>query len=81
MRKQIEQVVDRFESLSKEKKEKVKVILKKYVNGEIEINEAYKYFVEERLILSSRFKPEDFTAINDKELKNYIKNKIPNISK
>ena len=81
MRKQIEQVVDRFGSLSKEKKEKVKKILKKYVNGEIEINKAYELLVDADLIRTLRdFSPEEISAEDEERLKQYIRNKIFHIS-
>lgn len=80
MRKQIEQVVEKFESLSKEEQEKVKKILEKYVNGEIKINEAYDSLVDEGLITILRVEPEAVTAKDEEELKQYIRNEILHIS-
>jgi hypothetical protein len=50
MRKQIEQAVERIESSSKENQEKIRAILKRYVEGEIGLDEAYYELLEDELI-------------------------------
>jgi hypothetical protein len=50
MRKQIDQAVERIESSSKENQEKIKAILKRYVEGEIGLDEAYYELLEDELI-------------------------------
>ena len=82
MRKQIEQVVENFETLNKEGQRKAKEILKKYLDGEIKINKAYELLVDADLILTFRdFSPEEITADDEERLKQYIRNKIFHIAK
>jgi len=50
MRKQIEQAVERIESSSKVNQEKIKAILKRYVEGEIGLDEAYYELLDDELI-------------------------------
>ncbi len=50
MRKQIEQAVENIGSSSKEKQEKIKAILKRYVEGEIGLDEAYYELLDDELI-------------------------------
>jgi len=50
MRKQIEQAVERTESSSKESQGKIKTILKRYVDGEIGLDEAYYELLDDELI-------------------------------
>ncbi len=50
MRKQIEQVVEKIGSSSKENQEKIKTILKRYVEGEIGLDEAYYELLDDELI-------------------------------
>ena len=82
MRKQIEQVVENFETLNKEGQRKAKEILKKYLDGEIKINKAYELLVDADLIRTFRdFSPEEITADDEERLKQYIRNKIFRIAK
>lgn len=50
MRKQIEQAVDKIESASKVNQEKIRAILKRYVDGEIGLDEAYYELLDDELI-------------------------------
>jgi hypothetical protein len=50
MRKQIEQAVEKMGSSSKGNQEKIKAILKRYVKGEIGLDEAYYELLEDELI-------------------------------
>ncbi|NPV63037.1 MAG: hypothetical protein HPY61_10510 [Methanotrichaceae archaeon] len=51
MLEQIEkQAVDRFPSRSRKEQEQIAVILKKYANGEISLDEAYYELLEDELI-------------------------------
>lgn len=50
MRKQIEQAVEKIGSSSKENQEKIKIILKRYVEGEIGLDEAYYELLDDELI-------------------------------
>ncbi len=50
MRKQIEQAVEKIGSSSKGDQEKIKAILKRYVEGEIGLDEAYYELLEDELI-------------------------------
>jgi len=50
MRKQIEQAVEKIGSSSKGDQEKIKAILKRYVEGEIGLDEAYYELLDGELI-------------------------------
>ncbi len=50
MRKQIEQAVEKIGSSSKGNQEKIKAILKRYVEGEIGLDQAYYELLEDELI-------------------------------
>ncbi len=50
MRKQIEQALEKMDSTSSGNKEKIKAILKRYVEGEIELDEAYYELLDDELI-------------------------------
>jgi hypothetical protein len=50
MRKQIEQAVEKIGSSSKGNQEMIKAILKRYVEGEIGLDEAYYELLEDELI-------------------------------
>jgi hypothetical protein len=50
MKKQIEQAVDRFGSMTKKEQEGVKAILSQYVEGKIGLDEAYCQLLDEELI-------------------------------
>lgn len=50
MRKQIEQAVEKIESSSKGNQEKIRAILKRYVEGEIGLDQAYYELLEDELI-------------------------------
>lgn len=50
MRKQIEQAVEKIGSSSKENQVKIKAILKRYVDGEIEMDQAYYELLDDELI-------------------------------
>lgn len=50
MRKQIEQAVDKIESASKVNQEKIRAILKRYVDGEIGLDEAHYELLDNELI-------------------------------
>lgn len=50
MRKQIEQALEKMDSASSGNKEKIKAILKRYVEGEIGLDEAYYELLDDELI-------------------------------
>ncbi len=50
MQKQIEQALDKFGSLPKGNQEKMRAILKSYVDGEVGLDEAYYELLDQELI-------------------------------
>jgi hypothetical protein len=50
MQKQIEKALDNFESMRGQKKEEFRSILKRYLEGEIKLDEAYYLLLEDELI-------------------------------
>lgn len=50
MQKQIEKALERFGSMNGREKEKFRSILKKYLEGEIKLDEAYYLLLEEELM-------------------------------
>ena len=50
MQKQIEKALDNFESMKGRQKEEFRSILKRYLEGEIKLDEAYYLLLEDELI-------------------------------
>ena len=79
MYQQIKQSVDDLQSLSLDKQASVKDILRKYVNGEIELDEAYYDLLDNSLIsMPQRCGMHAKIQGDERELKEYIKNKLFN---
>jgi len=77
MHKQIRQAVDDFQSLNLGKQAGVKEILRKYVYGEIGLEEAYYDLLDNELILMpQRCGMHGKIQEDEKDLKEYIKSRL-----
>jgi hypothetical protein len=80
MIKQIQQAIDNLENLSDKDQEKFRIILRRYISGEIGVEEAYYYLLDSDLIAMPQrcgmyAKPEK-CAQDEEFLKKYIETKL-----
>lgn len=77
MRKQIEQALENIDSSSGKNREKIKAILKRYMDGEIRLDEAYYELLDNDLIpMPQRCGMHAKLPEDDGTLKEHIKSKL-----
>ncbi len=80
MHKEIEQALVNLNSANLEKKDRIKKVLRSYVDGEIELNEAYYELLDNDLISMPQrcgmFGKTNNTPEEEDKFRNYIKNKL-----
>ena len=77
MHKQIKQAVDDFQSLSLNRQNSIREILRKYIHGEIEIDEAYYDLLDNDLIpMPQRCSMQAKVQEDEGNLKEYINRKL-----
>ena len=77
MQEQIKQALDNFQGLSRDKQAGIKGVLRRYVNGEIGLDEAYYDLLDNDLIpMPQRCGMHVKIQEDEGELKEYIKGKV-----